>query len=74
MKSILACSLIAMTIVGATPVLAQGVYVGPNGVGVDVGRPHRDWDRDHYRQYRDDEGRSVYRDGDNRYNRDYDER
>ena len=36
------------------PTLAQGVYVGPGGVGVDVGRPG--WrDRDYYRDdYRDD--------------------
>jgi hypothetical protein len=36
------------------PTLAQGVYIGPGGVGVDVGRPG--WrDRDYYRDdYRDD--------------------
>ena len=36
------------------PTLAQGVYIGPGGVGVDVGRPG--WrERDYYRDdYRDD--------------------
>ena len=38
-------SLIALGFVGAmaaatpSPTLAQGVYVGPGGVGVDIGRP-----------------------------------
>jgi hypothetical protein len=38
-------SLIALGLVGAmaaatpAPTLAQGVYVGPGGVGVDIGRP-----------------------------------
>ncbi len=76
MKSILACSLVAAAIVGVTPAMAQSFSVGPNGVGVDVGRPHyRDYERDRdYRPYRDDEGRSVYRDRDYHYNRDYDDR
>ena len=33
------------------PTLAQGVYIGPGGVGVDVGRPgwrERDYYRDDY--------------------------
>jgi hypothetical protein len=46
----------ASALVAATPAptLAQGVYIGPGGVGVDVGRPG--WrDRDYYRDdYRDD--------------------
>lgn len=62
MRSILACSLIAVAICGATPVFAQGLYVGPDGVGIDTGRHYRDYDRDRdgYRPYRD-EGRSIYR-------------
>ena len=76
MKSILACSLIAAALVGAAPAMAQSFSVGPDGVGVDVGRPHyRDYDRDRaYRPYREDEGRSAYRDRDYRYRRDYDDR
>ena len=75
MKSILAGSLIAMAVAGSTPVLAQGVYLGPNGVGVDIGgRHHRDYDRDGYRYDRGYEGRSAYRDGEYRRYRDYDER
>ena len=73
MKSILAGSLIALTAVVATPVLAQGVYVGPGGVGVDIGR-HRDYDRDNYRYERGYEGRSAYRDRGYHHYRDYDER
>src|SRR2546423_11643641 len=53
-------SLIALGIASAlaaatpAPTLAQGVYIGPGGVGVDVGRPG--WrERDYYRDdYRDD--------------------
>ena len=47
-------SLIALGLVGTmaaatpAPTLAQGVYIGPGGVGVDVGWPR--WrERDHYR-------------------------
>jgi hypothetical protein len=29
----------ALTCASPAPTLAQGVYVGPGGVGVDVGRP-----------------------------------
>ena len=49
-------SLIAFGFVAATaaatpaPTLAQGVYVGPGGVSVDVGRPRY---REHYRGYHD---------------------
>ena len=75
MKSILAGSLIAMMVAGATPVLAQGVYLGPNGVGVDIGRHRdRDYDRDSYRDDRGYEGRSVYRDGGYRHFRNDDDR
>jgi hypothetical protein len=46
-------SLAALGIVGLlaattpAPTLAQGVYVGPGGVGVDIGRPG--WRERHYR-------------------------
>ena len=49
-------SLIAVGFVAATaaatpaPTLAQGVYIGPGGVAVDVGRPRY---REHYRGYHD---------------------
>ena len=49
-------SLIAAGFVAATaaatpaPTLAQGVYIGPGGVAVDVGRPRY---REHYRGYHD---------------------
>ena len=47
------------------PTLAQGVYIGPGGVGVDVGRPgwrERDYYRDDYtyeRRYRGGGCRTV---------------
>ncbi len=67
MKAMLACSLAAGVLLGASPVLAQGVYVGPDGVGVDSGlRRHHDYDRhryDDYQRHHYDEGRSVYRPG-----------
>ena len=37
MKSLIACSLFAIATVAAVPAMAQGIYVGPNGVGVDAG-------------------------------------
>ncbi len=49
-------SIAALGIIGAlgaatpAPTLAQGVYVGPGGVGVDIGRPRHyrgDQDRDY---------------------------
>jgi len=55
-------SLAALAMMGAlaaatpTPTLAQGVYVGPGGVGVDTGRPgwrHRDRA---YRGYAEERG------------------
>jgi hypothetical protein len=50
-------SLVALGIVGAmtaatpTPILAQGVHIGPDGVGVDIGRPG--YRERHYRGYHD---------------------
>lgn len=38
----LAAAVIALTATGA---LAQGVYIGDRGVGVDLGGPRRDYDR-----------------------------
>ena len=67
MRNILACSLIALGMTAvAAPAMAQGVYIGPRGVGVDSGIRHHGYDRD--RGYRDNdrgyfEGRSAYRDG-----------
>jgi hypothetical protein len=37
----------ALAAVTSAPTLAQGVYVGPGGVGVDLGRPG--WRERHYR-------------------------
>jgi hypothetical protein len=50
-------SLIALGFAGAmvaaspAPTLAQGVHIGPNGVGVDIGPRYRER---HYRGYNDD--------------------
>ena len=76
MRSILAATMIGAATLIAAPAFAQGVYVGPGGVGVDTGIGHgygygRDYrDREYYRgrdDYRRDrfyEGRSAYeRDG-----------
>jgi hypothetical protein len=42
----------ALVAVSPTPTVAQGVYIGPGGVGIDNGRPgwreRRDRDRDAY--------------------------
>lgn len=38
----LAAAIVALTATGA---LAQGVYIGDRGVGVDIGGPRRDYDR-----------------------------
>ena len=38
----LAAAIVALTATGA---LAQGVYIGDRGVGVDLGGPRRDYDR-----------------------------
>jgi hypothetical protein len=51
-------SLIALGLVGTmaaatpAPTLAQGVYIGPGGVGVDIGRPG--YRERRYRDYNDD--------------------
>ena len=37
----------ALTAASPAPTLAQGVYIGPGGVGVDLGR--RGWRERHYR-------------------------
>jgi hypothetical protein len=48
-------TLVALGFVGAmamatpAPTLAQGVYIGPSGVGVDTGRPG--WRERHYRDH-----------------------
>jgi hypothetical protein len=50
-------SLAALGMMGAlaaaspTPAVAQGVYIGPNGVGIDTGRPG--WRERHYRGHDD---------------------
>jgi hypothetical protein len=75
MNKLIACSLLALGVASVTPALAQGVYVGPNGVGVDTGvRHYRDYDGDRGDRYRDGgyyEGRSSY-DGYRRHHRDDD--
>lgn len=64
MKTVLTASIIGLGLLSAAPVMAQGVYVGPGGVGVDTGiHPYRGYDRDwawrnHHRDYY--EGRSAY--------------
>jgi hypothetical protein len=70
MTKFLYCAVIAASLGAITPVAAQGVYIGPNGVGVDTGvRPYRDHDRDYYRDRDRDvrEGRSAYERRDHRY-------
>ena len=68
MIKLISGAFVLLGIVAVTPAAAQGVYIGPNGVGVDSGiHPrHRDNDRRYYRDR--DEGRSVYRE-DRRYDR-----
>lgn len=77
MKKTFAFSMIALGALVATPVMAQGVYVGPGGVGVDTGlRHHRYYDSDRDYGYRDRgafEGRSAYRDGYRRRSDRYDD-
>ena len=48
--SLIAGFVAAMATATPAPTLAQGVYVGPGGVSVDVGRPRY---REHYRGYDD---------------------
>lgn len=53
MKQLLfvASAVIALGCVSAPSVSAQGVYVSPGGVGVDLGGPrYRDYDRPRYRE------------------------
>lgn len=61
MKRILAGALLlsSCSFLGTTPILAQGLYIGPGGVGVDSGRRYRD--DDDYDRYR---SRRHYRDSD----------
>ncbi len=81
MKLLLASTVLATGLISAVPTMAQGVYIGPNGVGVDtgLGYRHRDYDRDSYRDYgrygRGDryyEGRSVSRGYRHHHEDDYD--
>ncbi len=66
MTKVLYGTLLALALGAAVPAAAQGIYVGPNGVGVDTGahRIYRDHDRDndtnYYRDRDRHEGRSVY--------------
>ena len=61
--------LIGAGLLVAAPAFAQGVYIGPGGIGVDTGihRYRDDYYRGRDREYDRDrgpyEGRSVYRDG-----------
>ena len=68
MKTLIAGTLLLAGIAVAAPAVAQGIYVGPGGVGVDTGLGYgrRGYDRDYrddgYRHQRDTyEGRSAYR-------------
>ena len=76
MKYVLTAAVIGMGVIAAAPASAQGVYIGPGGVGVDTGvRRHDEYRRDRYRdedygERRFDEGRSVYRDGERFRDRD----
>jgi hypothetical protein len=49
-KLCLAAAVLAATATGA---LAQGVYIGDRGVGIDIGGPRRDYDRRLERRDRD---------------------
>ena len=57
MKSLVAGTVLIAGLAVAVPAMAQGVYIGPGGVGVDSGYGHR------YSRYDDDYGRRGYRDG-----------
>ncbi len=68
MRKLMTVSLIALVTMAAAPAMAQGIYVGPGGVGVDTGIRHHHDDGDRGDRYNDrdrgsNEGRSVYRDG-----------
>ena len=75
MRHVLTAGIIGLGLFVAAPASAQGIYIGPGGVGVDSGlRRHRDdyyrdRDRDYDRGRETYEGRSVYRGG---YDRDRD--
>jgi hypothetical protein len=65
MKKFLALSIMAISAATfAVPVMAEGVYVGPNGVGVDTGARHDDRDMDRDRDRGDMVDRSMHRDRD----------
>ena len=54
--------LLAVICYQPSPASAQGVYVGPGGVGIDIGPPRRDYrDRDYDRPRRYEERPRVYR-------------
>ena len=63
MKTILACSLIAVSLTGAAPAFAQGYADGPRyeDGGSSRYRTYERDPRDMYRPSPDDVGRSVYR-------------
>ena len=87
MRSIIAATLIGTATLVAAPAFAQGVYIGPGGVGIDSGVRHgygygqRDYGdrgyergRDTYRRDRFYEGRSAYERDGNRGGRGYGDR
>lgn len=81
MKIVLASAALVTGLLGAAPSFAQGVYIGPNGVGVDsgFGYRHRDCDRDGYRDDRRHDRRDGYYEGRSvsrsyRHRNDYDDR
>lgn len=57
MKSLVAGMLLVAGLAVAAPAMAQGVYIGPGGVGVGNGYEYGGGHRDGY------EGRGRYRDG-----------
>ena len=67
-KMLLSIAAAAAVVFTAAPALAQGIYVGPRGFGVDVA-PHyyRDYDYPYYRGHHDGWYRHY------RYYRDWDE-
>ena len=77
MKTVLTASLIGASLLIAAPAVAQSLYAGPGGVGLNTGvGPRQDYDRgrdrDIYRENRVYEGRSAYdRDGDFPYRNRY---
>ena len=69
MRHVLTAGIIGMGLFMTAPASAQGIYIGPGGVGVDTGIHrhrddyYRDRDRDYGRDRETYEGRSVYHDG-----------